>query len=183
MATSIHPAIETLSMEEYLRTDYEPDCDFVDGHLEERNVGETKHGVMQMHLGFWFISNQKEWRLEAIAESRTKVSGSRVRIPDVSVVPLDDDSIQEALRITPPLIAIEILSRQDRMSRVVRRLDDFVQMGIQNIWLLDPYELAAYTYSKNGLKLIESDRIEIPSSSVYLDLTQLFDAVKRSGNK
>jgi Uma2 family endonuclease len=183
MAASIQPAIDTLSIEEYLRTYYKPDCDFVDGRLEERNVGETKHGVMQMHLGFWFISHQKEWRLEAIAESRTRVSDSCVRIPDVSVVPLDDDSIQEAVRITPPLIAIEILSREDRMSRVVRRLDDFVRMGIRNVWLLDPHELAAYTYSQSGLKLVESDRIEVPSSPAYLDLAQIFDAVKRSGNK
>ncbi len=29
---------QLLSIEEYLHTSYHPDCDFVDGHLEERNV-------------------------------------------------------------------------------------------------------------------------------------------------
>ena len=38
-----------LSLEEYLRTDYEPDCDYVDGELEERNAGELQHSAV---LGF-----------------------------------------------------------------------------------------------------------------------------------
>ena len=31
-----------ISVEDYLATAYEPDCDFVDGHIEERNVGEVR---------------------------------------------------------------------------------------------------------------------------------------------
>ncbi len=34
-----------LSLEEYLRTDYEPDCDYLDGQLEERNAGELDHSI------------------------------------------------------------------------------------------------------------------------------------------
>lgn len=29
-----------LSIEEYLRSSYHPDADFVDGEIEERNLGE-----------------------------------------------------------------------------------------------------------------------------------------------
>ena len=36
---------------EYLRTVYEPDCDYVDGRVEERNVGEFDHGLLQLWLG------------------------------------------------------------------------------------------------------------------------------------
>ena len=32
-----------ISVEDYLASCYEPDCDFVDGHVEERNVGEWDH--------------------------------------------------------------------------------------------------------------------------------------------
>ena len=28
-----------ISVEEYLASTYEPDCDYVDGRIEERNVG------------------------------------------------------------------------------------------------------------------------------------------------
>ena len=36
-----------VSLEEYLKTSYEPDCDYVDGVLEERNLGEWNHGDLQ----------------------------------------------------------------------------------------------------------------------------------------
>src|SRR5580704_12261637 len=29
-----------ISVEEYLASSYKPDCDYVDGHIEERNLGE-----------------------------------------------------------------------------------------------------------------------------------------------
>jgi hypothetical protein len=38
----------SLTIEEYLHTSYRPDCDFVDGVLEERTSGGTKHGMLQM---------------------------------------------------------------------------------------------------------------------------------------
>jgi hypothetical protein len=32
-----------VSLEEYLHTSYRPDCDFVEGHVLERNVGLRTH--------------------------------------------------------------------------------------------------------------------------------------------
>ena len=34
-------------VEEYLKTTYRPDCDYIDGEVLERNVGEFKHGRLQ----------------------------------------------------------------------------------------------------------------------------------------
>jgi hypothetical protein len=36
-----------LSVEEYLATTFRPDCDYVDGALAERNVGEWGHSIVQ----------------------------------------------------------------------------------------------------------------------------------------
>jgi hypothetical protein len=36
-----------VSVEEYLNTDYSPDCDYVNGVLEDRNVGLKTHGRAQ----------------------------------------------------------------------------------------------------------------------------------------
>ena len=36
-----------IPVSEYLSTTYEPDCDYIDGELQERNVGEFSHGVLQ----------------------------------------------------------------------------------------------------------------------------------------
>jgi hypothetical protein len=42
-----------VSLEEYLNSVYEPDCDYVDGVLEERNGGKQRHGETQsLIIGF-----------------------------------------------------------------------------------------------------------------------------------
>lgn len=37
-------AASLISLEEYWNTSYEPDCDYVDGVLDERNLSEWNHG-------------------------------------------------------------------------------------------------------------------------------------------
>jgi len=176
MPIETSPNATQLSLEEYLHTSYRPDCDFVDGQIEERNVGETKHGLLQIELGFWFRSRRDEWKIRVISELRTRVSKNRVRIPDISVA-YDDDAIKEQVRTTPPLIAIEILSPEDRLNRIIVRLQDYLAMGIENLWVLDPTERVAYTYTSAGLKLIDTTRLTIPNSPIYLDLPEIFSAL------
>lgn len=110
-----HHATELLTLEEYLQTAYHPDCDFVDGHLEELRMGGTKHGLLQMELGYWFRLHKNDWKIRVISQLRTRVGTTRVRLPDVCVV-LEDDALRQEVRTTPPLIAIEILSPEDRMT-------------------------------------------------------------------
>lgn len=166
----------SISIQQYLATSYHPDCDFVDGHLEERNMGGTKHGLLQMQLGYWFISHQKEWNIRVVSELRTRTGATRVRLPDVAVV-TNDEAINEELRVTPPLIAIEILSPDDRMHRVIVRLEEFLQMGVSNVWLLDPVERVGYTLSDAGLKLAQGPRLTVPNSPIYVDLPEVFAAL------
>ena len=85
--------------------------------------------------------------------------------------------MHEPVRTTPPLIAIEILSPDDRMNRVIRRLEDFLGMGVQNVWLLDPIERVAYTLTAEGLRLVDGARIGIADSPIYLDLPEIFAAL------
>lgn len=178
MAAAAQVVPVTLTLEEYLRTSYRPDCDFVDGHLEERKMGDTKHSLLQMELGFWFLSHRREWRIRVMSELRTQVSADRVRLPDVAVV-IDDGSgtADERARTTPPLIAIEILSPDDRMNRVILRLKDYETMGVGNIWVIDPVERVGFTFAGGLLRLVEGTRIEVEGSAIYLDLTELFSCL------
>ncbi len=41
------PARTLISVEEYLATSYRPDCDYVDGEVVERNLGEWDHSRLQ----------------------------------------------------------------------------------------------------------------------------------------
>ena len=173
-ATALNTGL--ISMEEYLHSIYHPDCDFVDGRLEERNVGDLQHSLLQAELALWFGIRLKEWGIRVMTELRTRVSATRVRLPDVTVA-FDDAEMKKRIREAPPLIAIEVLSPEDRLPRVLVRLGDFWKMGIRNIWVLDPEERVALVYTDGGLRPAEESRLTVPGSPVYLDLDEIFAAL------
>ena len=55
------PATTTAQMaiETYLKTSYHPDCDFVDGEIEERNLGEFDHAALQAAIVAYFYPNRQ----------------------------------------------------------------------------------------------------------------------------
>ena len=97
-----------ISLEEYLRTSYHPDCDYVDGEVQERNLGEFDHGFIQIFLGSWFFQHRHEWQLHTVAEWRVRVSPRRVRIPDLCLVP-STEPVEPVLTKAPAAV-VEILS-------------------------------------------------------------------------
>src|SRR5258706_3968035 len=120
------PAGTLISVEEYLATVYRPDCDYIDGHIEERNLGEWDHSNLQMIVSAYLFARRKQWGINVVVEQRVQVSATRFRIPDICVVVGDPG--EQILR-KPPFICIEILSSEDRLSRVRDRLKDFLDMG------------------------------------------------------
>ncbi len=52
---------ELISMREYLSTSYDPDCDYVDGVVVERNVGEFDHSRLHMVISAYFYERRKKW--------------------------------------------------------------------------------------------------------------------------
>ena len=125
-----------VSVQEYLATSYRPDRDFVDGELQERNLGELEHALLQTAIAAWFWNKQKEWNVLPIVEQRVQVAPTRFRIPDVSV--LSADQPREPIVTTPPLILIEVLSKDDSLRSMRERVDDYLDFGVQHVWILDP---------------------------------------------
>jgi hypothetical protein len=71
----------SIPVEEYLSTSYRPDCDYIDGEVRERNMGELPHSKLQMYLGWFFRNQRNDWRIEPLSEQRVQVSASRYRKP------------------------------------------------------------------------------------------------------
>ena len=90
-----------VSLDEYLKTTYRPDCDLVDGELEERNPGTKDHSKLQGELLAWFRDRPRELRLAAFPELRVQMAARRYRIPDVCVVPLPEPD--EQIFTQPPI--------------------------------------------------------------------------------
>lgn len=160
-------ATTQVSLDEYLRTDYEPDCDFVDGELEERNVGEQDHSIVQAFFVRGLAAHEEQWRLEVCPEIRMRVSSTRVRIADLAILPLQRS--YEAALTHPPVGIIEVLSPEDRVSRYQQRLDDYRAMGVAHIWVIDPMLHKAYDCSQGGWQPVDMLRITNPAVEIPLD--------------
>jgi Uma2 family endonuclease len=133
-----------VSIEEYLRTSYTPDREYLDGELREKAMVGFPHGKMQVILGTWFQTHAREWRIQVAVETRTRVAAGRVRLPDLVVVPAEVCST--GALDAPPLIAIEVLSPEDAYSDLRQRATDLRAMGTKNIWLMDPSEKSVATW-------------------------------------
>ena len=159
-----------ISLETYLTTSYESDVDYVDGMLEDRNVGEYDHNVVQQAIQIWFYLHGKEWRIRAIQEQRTRVASTKVRIPDVCVFSRDVPIEQVFTR--PQLIAIEVLSPEDRHSRIEERMSNFRSFGVPNLWVVDPETRSGWDLSDGNW--VRKERFELTDSPIYLSLPELF---------
>src|SRR5947209_1116935 len=84
-----------IPVNEYLQTAYRPDCDYVDGELVERIVGEKDHSKVQREILFYLHERRELWNIFAIQEQRLQVSRTRYRVPDVCVIvgPEPDEQI------------------------------------------------------------------------------------------
>ena len=54
----------------------------------------------------------------------------------------------------PPLLIVEVLSPDDRMSRMQRKIEDYRSMGCRNVWILDPWRRKAFLY--DGIAIVEA---------------------------
>ncbi len=62
-----------VSEQEYLGSQYEPDCEFEDSALIERHVGTEKHSWMQAALAAYIFRRRKAWGVNVYTEQRTRV--------------------------------------------------------------------------------------------------------------
>lgn len=161
-----------LSIDEYLRTSYHPDVDFVDGEIEERNLGEFEHARIQGLIAAIFVSHEKAWSTTTVVEQRIRVSPSRVRICDIAA--LRSAAPREKVTATPPLLCIEVLSPEDRLSRAQLVLADYRAMGVENIWLIDPLRRSAHTFDAAGLHHADSANLAVAGTPIRVDLTEAF---------
>jgi len=64
------PAGKLISVAEYLATSYRPDWDYIDGHIEERNLGEWHHANLQSAVVTYLRNRSKQWAIKAVVEQR-----------------------------------------------------------------------------------------------------------------
>ena len=163
-----------VSLEEYLDSSYSPDREYVDGVVREINVGERPHSKVQFniikslarrypHLGVW-------------PELRVRTAPTRIRLPDVCIT-LEDPRTD--IFETPPFICIEILSAEDRWTRIQQKIDDYLRFGVPYVFVLDPRDRRAWACTKDGNTEIRDGVLRTENPSLAVPLTEIFGEASR----
>ncbi len=104
-------------------------------------------------------------------ELRVQVAGTRFRVPDVTV--LDRDQPIEQIVTQPPLAVFEVLSPEDSLQRLKRKLEDYRLMGIPEIWVIDPQDATYYRYEDR--QLLRRDSFSYAVKGIAFDMNRIKD--------
>lgn len=167
-----------IPVSEYLATTYRPDCDYVDGELQERNLGEYDHGSIQLSVGALLLGKSAEWHIRVATELRVQVSENRFRVPDICV--LDAAAPKEQIVHHPPLLCIEVLSPEDTVYRMRDRIHDYLQMGVPQVWLLEPKTRTAIICSGNTMVEHTAGDLILPGSPITVPIEQIFSVLDQA---
>ena len=158
-----------VSLEEYLNTTYDPDVEYVDGVLVERNVGDYLHALIQSNV--LFALRRKYPHLKVVAELRSSVTGTRYRLPDVCVLL---SAPKTRYLLDAAYLVVEVLSEGDVMSSVIEKLKEYANKGVQNIWLIDPRLRFVWMYRPPTLVEIEGDAVSTADRAIELSRSDIF---------
>lgn len=164
-------------VEEYLSTSYEPDCEYDEGVVAERNLGEIEHSFLQAVLTTLFSNNSEAWGVYCLPEQRVQIGPRRFLVPDVCVVRIG--APWEKILTHPPLIAIEILSPEDTLRRAEEKASEYLQFGIEHVWIVDPYARVAYRAAAKGLELQANGELAVPGTAIAVRIAELFEKLDR----
>jgi Uma2 family endonuclease len=109
----------------------------------------------------------------ALSETRIQINPRRYRIPDISV--WRDDNIGDSIPTVPPFLAIEILSPEDRMTRVWPKIQEYLSIGVEFVWVIDLEDKSALTFSRENPVGIACDVLRTSNPAIEIPLSAAFD--------
>jgi len=166
-------AATLIPVEEYLNTSYDPDREYVDGEIVDRNLGEKTHSTIQGNLILCLGARRDEWGIRAYPEQRVQVSRTRFRIPDVTVIKIFQE--QGEIFTNPPHLCIEILSKDDTMQYMQQKIDDYLNFGVPYVWIINPRNRKGYVVTSEGMFEAKSGVLETKDPAISVPLAVLFE--------
>ena len=166
-----------LTPEEYLHGvykewpgDWEGDFDYVDGQLQRHDWGDYPHSRMHSELLGWFGQHDRDWHIRVLPSLTLEITPTRFRVPDLVIF---DRSInaETFTRRLAPLVVMEVLSPEDTMMHVAALDADYRQMGIRNIWVIDPRQKTGWNCQPSGW--LRTETFALPGTPITLNLSNL----------
>ena len=154
-----------ITAEQYLATHFEREPEFVHGEIVERTLPNLSHGRTQQRLAVLL-----DGAGFCCTEVRMRLAEDVYRIPDVAV--FGGTGPAEEVPSSPPLLAVEVSSPDDRLHDLLQKLEEYRVWGVAHIWLVEP-ELRKFHIYDNG-SLTEVSRLELPEVGFAVTAAELF---------
>ena len=139
--------------EDYLRMTFEHDAEFVHGEIVERSMPDLSHGRLEGLIFAQFDRLRQSHGLYPCVEVRMRIASDVYRIPDVAVFA---HPTSQQVPDKPPLVVVEILSKDDRHSDLMQKLEEYRAWGVPHIWVIDPSTQRFSMYTELGLQKVSS---------------------------
>lgn len=164
-----------IGVEEYLDLAFDdrPEPDYVDGEVVERALPTILHSQIQALLILLLAPLLNRTRLLLLPELRVQIEPRRFRVADLAVY--RDPFPQGRYGTTPAFIVIEIVSPDDRHSRLAERMEDYRRWGVPYVWLVDPQLKRLYEYTEAGL--LQYPALRLPEFDFEISAQELFKNV------
>ena len=155
---------------DYLGHTADPDCEYLEGRLVERNVGEIRHGDAQGRTYAFVLSNVRGFWPGV--EIRVQVRAERYRVPDVVIV--RGGRPGGRVITVAPEIAVEVLSPEDRAADLQDKIDDYLRFGIAAVWVIDPARQRAWMHTPEGAREALDGMLRNPAGDLEVPLSAVF---------
>jgi Uma2 family endonuclease len=159
-------ATASVPVEEYLRSSFDPDAEYIDGQIEERAVGENDHSAWQNAICSWFQLQAQSGQIRVRPELRVHALPSHFLVPDVTI--LDRNRPVERIVTHPPIAVVEILSPTDTHKRAMKKCELYERMGIPTILVLDP-DGPQRRYLEGRLEPLQARAFDLPGCNARFD--------------
>ena len=160
-------------VEEYLEAHYQDgDREYLDGQILERTMGEIDHGDLQGSIAYC-LRSRYGGRFWVAVEVRLQISSSRFRVPDIVVV--EGSRPPGRILTLPPLLVIEVLSRDDRADDIQERIDDYLGCGVRFVWVVNPRTRRGWVHTAEGSREAKDGVLRTAEPALEVPLAELFD--------
>jgi len=172
-------------------------AEVVDGHIMRRRGDHIS-------MAYGFLHNQVMGNIYALLRDYAHKTGSgyactggmeyvlqhnddgavvRSRLPDVSFIrksSLPDDYNWTLPFIGAPDLAVEVVAPGNSASDMLERVEDYLQAGTEEVWVVYPIREELYQYRKDAPTTVQIYRHDMPIASpvlpdLSLNLDQLLD--------
>ena len=180
-------AATLVPVEEYLRTSYRPDRDYVDGEVVEETWASTITAIYRRSSRIIFergVSSGRctQWSSSAYRSGRLDF----VFLTFALFRPVDPTLVFIASRLSS---ASKFFPKKIDFRGCRERIDDYLKFGVRYVWLIDPAkERRAWVYTtegrrevRDGMLRTEDPTIEVSLAEVYAGLGRVVESLHPIG--